>query len=322
MTSPLRQPVPALLDSRFPLPLDQPFTTAMARSAGIGRHALQRLLHQGLIRRMVKGVYAAAQAEESLILRAEALSLIVPENAVITDWTACWLFTGILPFGWHLDMPPVQLFRHAGHTRLRNELCASGERTFSSFDLMELHGLVVTTPLRTALDLGRLANRDNAIAALDALLRHGQFSRGQLLGSLDRFKGFRGVIQLRALAPLVDARSESPGESVLRLRWLDCSDLPPPEPQISVRINAAEVARLDLGVEELRFAVEYDGEQFHSLAEDREHDERRRSWLSTERGWLIKVVGRKNLFGVTRNIEAILDAGVREARQRLGMPWL
>ena len=107
--------------------------------------------------------------------------------------------------------------------------------------------------------------RDLAMGGLDALLRHGSFTSGELLDGVERFGRQRGVVQLRALAPLADPRSESLGESVLRLRWLDLTSLPRPEPQVPVFDDwGQEVYRLDLGVEELRFSAEYDGEEFHS----------------------------------------------------------
>jgi hypothetical protein len=76
---------------------------------------------------------------------------------------------------------------------------------------------------------------------------------------------------------------------------------------------------LDLGVEELRFGAEYDGEEFHSHAADLAHDEARRDWISRERGWLVKPVRRHNVSGPTRDIEDILYTGVDEARRRLGL---
>jgi hypothetical protein len=79
-----------------------------------------------------------------------------------------------------------------------------------------------------------------------------------------------------------------------------------------------EIYRLDLGVEELRFAAEYDGEEFHSRPEDRDHDKTRREWIRRERGWLIKPVRKENILGPTRDVERILLEGVREARGRLG----
>lgn len=311
--------LPILLDSDFPLPLDRPFTRSQALSAGLTRHGLDRLVEEGLVRRMLRGVYVAAQAGDDLLLRTRALTLIAPRDAVAVDWTACWLHTGVAPPGAHEELPPVAFYRHAGRHRLRNGLCLSGERTLVARDVLPLGDILVTTPLRTALDLGRLVHRDQAIAALDALLRHGAFTHVELLAEVERFRKQRGVVQLRALAPLADPRAESPPESVLRLRWLDLSSLPAPQPQVSVRLpHGRELYRIDLGVEELRFGVEYDGHEHHTSERDQEHDRRRRKELAERFGWLVVPVTRENVFGHARDIEGILQEGIREARARLG----
>jgi hypothetical protein len=312
--------LPVLLDDSFPLPTDRPFTTKQAEAAGVTRHVIARLLREDLLRRVLKGVYVATQVSDGLLLRARALALVVPPDAAVTDWTACWLHTGVLPPGDHLWVPPVSIYRLPGKTRLRNKLSAGGERAFRTDDLMVVEGVRVTTPLRTAADLGRLASRDWALAGVDALCRNAGFGRELLLADVERFRGQRGVIQLRELAPLADPRSESPGESVLRLRWLDLPNLPPPELQISVRsASGREIYRIDLGVEELRFGAEYDGEEHHSSDEDRLHDLRRRRELDERFGWLILPVRRADVFGAERDIERLLQEGVREARRRLGL---
>ena len=288
----------------------------------MNKHTLARLVRAGLLRRLLRGVYAATQVPDDLLLRAWALALVTPKYAAVTDWTALWLFTGLLPFGHHLAVPPVCMFRFAGHGRLRNDLCTSGERAFLPGDLMVVEGVTVTTPLRTALDLGRLANRDMAIGALDGLLRHGSFAREELLAGVERFRRQRGVVQLRALAPLADPRAESPGESVLRLRWLDMPSLPRPVPQIPVLApDGTEIYRIDLGVEEIRFGAEYDGEEWHSSDEDRAHDQHRRELLGRRWHWVITPVRRDNVFGRTRDVERILHEGVLEARRRIGESW-
>ena len=76
------------------------------------------------MRRILKGVYVAAQVPDSLLLRSRALPLVVPRDSVVTDWTACWFYTGVLPAGQHVDLPPLTVFRPAGHDRLRNSLCS------------------------------------------------------------------------------------------------------------------------------------------------------------------------------------------------------
>jgi hypothetical protein len=252
-------------------------------------------------------------------VRAQALALIVPEGAAVTDWTACWLYTGFLPPNDHLTVPPVCVYRFAGRGRLRNDLCRSGERTFLPEDLTQINGLTVTTPLRTALDLGRLAPRDHAIAALDALLRHGTFTSEELVDGVERFRGDRGVIQLRGLAPLADPRAESAGESVLRLRWRDLPSLPPPTPQVPIfREDGTVMYWIDLGVPEIRFGSEYDGEPWHSDDEDVAYDAKRRRYLDERERWTIRPVRRHNVYGPTRDVEAILYEGVATARKRLG----
>lgn len=319
MTWALGHRIPPVLDDSFPLPLELPFTAAAASAAGISRRTLTRLVREGLIRRLLKGLYVASHVPDTLLLRAHALSLVAPPGSVLVDWTACWLYTGLLPPGGHLEVPAVSLFRCAGEGRLRNTLCESGERSFDFTDLTTVEGVDVTTPLRTALDLGRLASRDWAIAGMDALLRHGAFEKEHLVHDVERFRRQRGVVQLRGLAPLIDARSESAGESVLRLRWLDLPTLPQPEPQVSIRTpGGRELYRIDLGVEELRFGVEYDGEEHHTSAADREHDRLRRQDLGLRFGWLVKPVRKVNVFGSRRDIERILHEGIREARLRLG----
>jgi hypothetical protein len=323
VTQPSLVTTAALLGADFPLPLDRPFTASQAHEAGVTRAVLRRLLRDHYLRRLVKGVFVAAQVPDSLMLRAQALQLVVPGDAVIVDWTAVWLYTGVLPPNQHLEVPPVSLFRHPGKGRLRNGLCASGERMFARDDLVTVEGLTVTTPIRTAWDIGRLTHRDLAIGALDALLRIGGFAHDELLEGVERFRKHRGVVQLRALAPLADPRSQSTAESVLRLRWRDLSSLPPPEPQVPILdAHGREIYYLDLGIRDLRFAVEYDGEEFHSSDEDVEHDRVRRHWIERNRGWIIKAVRKDNVFGPTRDVERILYEGVAEARRRLGLPTI
>src|SRR3954452_4933532 len=96
-----------VLDGSFPLPVADPFTTARARDADISRSVLARLVRDGYLRRLLPSVYVAAQGEDSLWFRCKALRLIVPRGAVIAHRTAVWLWTGMLPFCDHLEVPPV-----------------------------------------------------------------------------------------------------------------------------------------------------------------------------------------------------------------------
>jgi hypothetical protein len=308
-----------LLDSTFPLPLDRPFTTADARREGVPRHVLTRLVDHGLLRRPLKSVYLATQAGDSIALRSQCLALVVPDDCVVCDRHAGWLLGAdmILAPNEHLELRPVSIFRPSGYGRLRNDLADSGERNLIPSDVMEVSGIAVTTPLRTAWDLGRVRFREPAISGLDAMLRLGLFSKEELVAGVQRFKGMRWVTRLRELAPLADGGAASPGESVLRLRWLDCG-LPTPETQVEVRRDGVLIAILDIANRAIGFAAEYDGAEWHTSPAQREHDRLRRAAAEME-NWLIQPFVSANVFGRHQDCDALLIGGAREARRRLGL---
>ena len=319
MLSAYIDPGQVLLDTRFPLPLSAPFTLAEARRAGLHPTQVSRLCEAGILRRLLHGVYVVAQIPDSLELRSAALRLVVPSDAVVTDRTAGWLHGApmVLAPNDHLATPPVSVFLNRKGARLRNGLARSGQRLLRDEDVVEINGVLVTTPVRTACDLGRLLHRDSALAALDAMLRLGRFDSDELWDSIGHLKGMRGVRQLRALAPMADPRAESMGESVLRLRWLDIPSLPRPELQIPVARPGRWPYRVDLGVEELLMGFEYDGEEWHRrTARQIERDRGRRAWLRDERDWLICPVTKVNVFGAHRDVEDLLHAGFAEALRR------
>jgi hypothetical protein len=298
----------------LPVPHDRPFRTAEAIRTLGSPSAVHAALHKGLLISPIRGVYYPATLDDDLSLRLECLRLVVPKDAVICDRSAGWLHGAprILAPGSHLEVPAVDMYLPTGR-RLRNGLAESGSRRLLLDDVMVVEGLSVTTPLRTALDLGRLLHRDQAIAALDSLLRTEQFSRGDLLLAQRRYRGYRGVRQLRELAPLADGRSQSPGESVLRLRWHDCSDLPEPVPQWEVT-GPWGSRFLDLAVPELKYAGEYDGEEFHG-PDQAANDADRRGLLGDD-GWIVDVFRKENVYGPQQDAETRLRAGICRALAR------
>jgi hypothetical protein len=245
---------------------------------------------------------------------------VVPDSCFVADHTAAWLHAGddALPPNAHLGVPPVSIFRPPGVRALRNGWTASGERSLLPRDLMEFGGLLVTTPLRTALDLGRLQrNADVALWGMDSMLGTSTFTHQEMLAELPRFKGERGIVRMRILAPRADGRSQSFGESALRGRWYDAG-LPRPQVQIPVVLGGRVVFWLDMGLEELLFAAEYDGERFHSEDDDREHDHERRDWLYRNRAWVIEAFRKDNVFGPHQDASARLASAYRECRRSIG----
>jgi hypothetical protein len=297
------------------LPTEAPFLGSRARALGLTPRQLHAWTTAGLLARPLRGVYHLADLPDTLGLRVACVKLVAPPGAVVTDRTAAWLHgaTMALAPNDHLMVPRVHLFLTPGN-RLRNSIVSSGERGLVARDLERLDGLTVTTALRTACDLGRLLDRDSALGAMDALHALGEFTLDQLGQEERRFKGFRGVRQLRALAPLVDGRSQSPGESALRLRWYDAG-LPTPVLQCPVPGPNGSTYFLDLGLTCCRLGAEYDGAAFHG-DEHRVRDEARRAWIAQRHGWTLVVLDRDNVFGQRQDAwELLRRAAIDNSRR-------
>lgn len=295
-----------------------PFTYRRARRLGLSADELGAAVRGGLLRRSLAGVYVVTSAPDTLEMRAKAASLVIPEHAVMCDRTAAWLHgVDVLAF-WELDLvPPLETVVLPDFTRVRRAEALGGRRDLVPRDIVKVHGIRATSPVRTILDLGCKLRRRDAVAAADGLMRMHQLSRAELEAELSRFRGRRGVVQLREVLALADPRAESPGESWLRVCVIDAG-LPVPEVQLWVSDDDGVAYRLDLGYSRLRIGLEFDGVEFHTSDDQRMHDEARRAWLKA-RGWEIIVV-RKEDFTQARIDAWTSELGdvIRERRRVRG----
>ena len=231
------------------LPLDSPFTPAMARAVGVERPSLERMLSEGTVRRLLRGVYAASTQPDSTGMRAAAVALVTGRESIAVDRTAAWVHgvdvTGLGPG----DPRPLELLspRRGGRRALGRG------RQLVGRDVQCIESLRLTTPLRTALDLGRLLPADLALGAMDRLLAGGSFTHVELLAEIPRLAAHRGVGQLRTLAVQVDSRSSGLAESALRLRWHEAR-LPTAIPGMPV-CASGRLVRLSLGVGRRQFGA-------------------------------------------------------------------
>src|SRR4051812_35507002 len=163
------------------VPVSRPFTTNEGVAA-VGERQLARWVAEGFLANPVRGVYHAAQLDDGLELRTECLRLVVPDDAVVTDRSAAWLYGApmVLARNDHLAVPRVTVFRKPGY-RLRNELTSSGERSFLRGEVVDLDGLRATSKVRTACDLGLLLPREQGFTAMDALARVSDFTADDLV---------------------------------------------------------------------------------------------------------------------------------------------
>lgn len=135
---------------------------------------------------------------------------------------------------------------------------------------------------RMALDLTIGRTLEDAVAHLYAAAHAGHLQIGAFTAWLAG-RHDAGVVRAKEAAALADGRAESPPESIMRVRLLAAGL--PVVPQVEVRDSRGFAGRVDLAIEHLRLAIEYDG-AWHGdgrqVARDRERLNRLR-----EAGWVV-----------------------------------
>ena len=112
--------------------------------------AIEREVHDGLLRRVVADVVIAADVSLDAALRARSLALLVPAGVVVLAEAAAWVHLGGPVAAPH----EVQVAgaRLPEHRQLPLRLVFSRVRPGPE-DVLELAGLHLTTPARTLLDV-------------------------------------------------------------------------------------------------------------------------------------------------------------------------
>jgi very-short-patch-repair endonuclease len=267
----------------------------------------------------LRGVYVASHVPDTVETRTAAVSLVVGPNSVVCDRTAAWLHeVDVFGLGDLEILPPIETCVLRGGSRTRRDGIDGRTRDLRPHDVMTLGGVLVTTPLRTALDVGCGLGRHRAIGALDRFMRVHGLTHEQMQRELPRYFRRRGVVQLRQLVPLADPRAESMRESWLRIDLRDAG-LPPPVVQHWIVIDGVPTYRLDLAYPKHKVAVEYDGEDFHRRTEEqKQHDRERRAWLRAH-GWVVIVIDKDGIRAEdpqawVREVRAALRSKTRRLR--------
>jgi hypothetical protein len=179
-------------------------------------------------------------------------------------------------------------------------------------------GMRVATAARTAFDLGRWLNRNDAVARLDALGRASGFDQGEVLDLTRRHPGSRHVRRLNSALALHDPGAQSPQETWLRLLAVDAG-YPRPRTQIPVDCGDGYPRYfLDLGWEDVLVALEYDGAHHRSDPEQARHDIVRHETL-VELGWIvIRVVAGMHRAEILRRLDRAWSSRVRTDRRIAG----
>lgn len=283
-------------------PLDWPFRGTEALAAGIVTpHRLRtdfELVH--------RNVYIPRGRKLTPVTRGVAAWLWSGRSATLAGLSAAALHRTL----WIDDWLPAEVNR-----RSRDRTC--GIILHSDVldeDEVDTHdGIRLTTPARTAFDLDRRKGLTAAVIRVDALMRATELKVADIEAVADSHRGARGVVQLRRVLHVADGGAESPNETRTRLVLIG-SGLPRPQTQIQVFNDwGGVIARIDMGWEEWKVGVEFDGAQHWTDPAQRTWDIDRLAELEA-RGWrLIRVsadmLRRRPNVVATRTRAALVAAG-------------
>src|SRR6185312_6318228 len=263
-------------------------------SGRLSRHQLR-----AAYRAVFPNVYVPKHAELPLELRIRAAWLWSRRTAIIGGAAAAALHGA----EWIPDNVPVELIHTNTHPP---EGVLTRRETLCPGETQARHGLAVTTPERTAFDIGRRGAVRSAVVRLDALARATGFKVDDVLRVAAAHPRSPGLRRLEAALDLVDPGAQSPRESYLRLLLIDAG-LPRPQTQIPVLgADGIPVAYLDLGWAEWLVAVEYDGDH-HRIDRRQFTKDIRRMEMLEEMGWVvIRVVAEDHPAGIIRRVRKAL----------------
>lgn len=255
--------------------IEGPFIGSEALASGaLNRHQLRRF-HQAIM----PNVYLDKRLEPSLRQRTVAAWLWSGRQAVIAGLAA----SAVHGAKWVDDDSPVELIWRNGRSPTgvvtRDDLLLSGE-------YRRYEALPVTTPERTAFDLGRRDRIGTAVARLDALAAATGFKALDVENLARAHRHTRGLRQLERALDLMDPGAESPKETWLRLLAIR-EGYPRPRTQIPVcGPDGWPSYYLDMGWEDIMLALEYDGGHHWDDPKRVAYDIERAEYLASI-GWIV-----------------------------------
>ena len=194
---------------------------------------------------------------------------------------------------WPHAVQRVHLTRSRNYGAKRRSLVEVHAASLPPGSLAMVTGMPVTSLARTVADLARTLPAEQAVAAGDRALAGG-LDEADLHRTLLAMQGWPNLRKARRAIDLLDRRSESPGESISRVRIAE-DGLPAPELQREIFDgNGRLVGRVDFCWEEQRTIGEFDGKiKYGRLLKpgqsstDVLFDEKRREDAMRDLGWQV-----------------------------------
>lgn len=277
--------------ARMSFDSSSPFLVGDAIAAGTSRASLRTLRWD----RSIYGVRAPSTPERTLLDTCRMFAARLPADAFFSHATAARLIGMPLPLRAQtsptldIAVPAPARAPHARGIRGHELAVQSGDVTSS-------RGIRHTSPSRTWCDLASVLGLLDLVAAGDHLIhwRLPLVDHEELTVRSREFVGRRGMSKIRQALPLLDARAESPPESMLRV-LLSLHGLPSPRINHTiVDTETGKAARPDFIFSEQRLILEYQGD-YHRTKSQWRKDMTRRTRLEGD-GWRVMEINWDDLM--------------------------
>lgn len=263
---------------------------------GYHDRALARMVKEGTLAKPRWGAYVGgadylkldALGRHALVSRAVLLQAKTPSSL---SHSSALPWFGAPEYGF--DLRSVHVTRHDGRAGRREAGVRQHCGVLREGDLVERHGLSLTSPTRAALEYTTLAGVEAGLVQVNYLLHSGQTDPGQLAEMQSRLDLWPNTLNTDLVLRLADGRIESVLESRFFYMCFRYS-IPMPVPQYVVEDRDGRLAaRLDFAWPRLRKWAELDGlVKYEKLlrAGERASDvvlreKRRESMVSEITGW-------------------------------------
>lgn len=232
------------------------FRRSDAERLGVTDFDLRRMRQAGLCRSVIRSVYGLGPQPEfpsdRLLEKTRAMLLANPN--VAAAGRSALVVHDIDTFGVRYERAQGVWLNHCA-TRATTDLII--RRPLVPPDIVEVEGRPVVSPAWAVVDAARDAGVIPGVVAADCALRRHLTSMDELSDVVGRLRHAARIGRAVATVRLADGRSESVGETRLRL-LLTAADLQV-EPQFKVIVKGEVLARSDLRVKGTRLLLEFDG---------------------------------------------------------------
>ena len=177
-----------------------PFRSRDALNHFASRRAFHEAHRVGQLRWIAYSLSVDANVPDSVRVRAQAARLVVPKHAVASDdYAAFVLGADTRSPGSRWEQRPRYLVQHTRYRSTADYALVRQSNNIPDADVIDIDGLRLTTPARTAADLLRLKRRPYALAAGDAMARADLVTSDELTSYLAPLRHLPGLLQAQEL---------------------------------------------------------------------------------------------------------------------------